>query len=90
MLCLHMSAKFTYRNHFNKLMKPILLYGCEVWVFGNLDIIERIQLKFLKRILSQKISTPSYMVYGVMPLQVDIQARIIAYWTKLLEFNTGR
>ena len=33
------------------------------------------------------------MVYGetgIMPLKVDIQARIIAYWTKLLEFNTGR
>ena len=25
---------------FNKLIKPILLYGCEIWAFGNLDIIE--------------------------------------------------
>ena len=32
----------------NKLIKPILLYGCEIWAFGNLDIIERVQLKFLK------------------------------------------
>ena len=78
---------------FKKLIKPILLYGCEIWGFGNLDIIERVQLKFLKGILNLKKSTPSYMVYGetgVTPLKVDIQARIVAYWTNLLEFNTGR
>ena len=78
---------------FKKLIKPILLYGCEIWGFGNLDIIERVQLKFLKRILNLKKSTPSYMVYGetgFTPLKVDIQARIVAYWTNLLEFNTGR
>ena len=39
---------------FNKLIKPILLYGCEIWAFGNLDIIERVQLKFLKLILNLK------------------------------------
>ena len=49
---------------FNKLIKPILLYDSEIWAFGNLDIIERVQLKFLKRILNLKKSTPSYMVYG--------------------------
>ena len=31
---------------FNKTSKPILLYGCEIWGFGNLDPIERVQLKF--------------------------------------------
>ena len=46
---------------FNKLIKPILLYGCEIWAFGNLDIIERVQLKFLKLILNLKKSTQSYM-----------------------------
>ena len=39
---------------FNKLIKPILLYGCEIWDFGNLDIIERVALKFLKLILNLK------------------------------------
>ena len=31
---------------FEKLVKPIRLYGCEVWGFGNVDVIERVQLKF--------------------------------------------
>ena len=47
---------------FDKLIKPILLYGCEIWGFGNLDIIERVQLNFLKLILNLKKSTPSFMV----------------------------
>ena len=78
---------------FNKLIKPILLYGCEIWAFGNLDIIERVQLKFLKLILKLKKSTPSYMVYGesgAYPLKVDIQARIVSFWTNLLDFNSGK
>jgi hypothetical protein len=31
---------------FNKIVKPVLLYGCEIWGFGNIDCIERVQLKF--------------------------------------------
>jgi hypothetical protein len=27
---------------FDKIVKPILLYGCEVWGVGNNDIVERI------------------------------------------------
>ena len=78
---------------FNKLIKPILLYGCEIWGIGNIDIIERVQLKFLKMILNLKKSTPSYMVYGetgTFPLKIDIEARIISYWTNLIDFNTNR
>ena len=71
---------------FNKMIKPILLYGCEIWGFGNLDIIERVQLKFYKQILYLKKSTPSFMVYGELgayPLFIDIQSRIISFWCKV-------
>ena len=60
---------------FNKTFKPILLYGAEIWGFGNLDVIERIQLEYLKYILRVKKSTPSYMVYGETgstPITLDI------------------
>ena len=40
---------------FMKLVKPILLYGCEIWGFGNIDVLERVQLKFIKH--TQKISS---------------------------------
>ena len=71
---------------FQKLVKPILLYGCGVWGFRNVDFIERVQVKFLKYILNVKNSTPNYIVYGeteVLPLHIDINAKIISYWAKL-------
>ena len=49
---------------FNKLIKPILLYGSEVWGFSNTDVIERAQLKFCKLLLELKNTTPSSMIYG--------------------------
>jgi len=30
---------------FDKMVKPVLLYGCELWGYGNCDIIERVHLK---------------------------------------------
>ena len=73
---------------FDKTIKPILLYGCEVWGYGNIDVIERVQLKFFKYIFNLKKSTPSYMIYGelrIMPLSVDIQTRLISFWSKIIE-----
>ena len=36
----------------NKAIKPILLYGCEIWGVGKNDIIERVQLKYFKHIFN--------------------------------------
>ena len=72
---------------FNKMVKSILLYRCEVWGFSNNDIIEKGHLKFCKLLLHLKSSTPSYMIYGELgryPLEIDIKSRIISFWAKLL------
>lgn len=37
---------------FDKTVKPILLYGAEIWGYGNCDVIERVHLKFLKYLLT--------------------------------------
>lgn len=68
------------------MIKPIFFYGYEIWGFGNLDMIERVQLKFYKQILYLKKSTPSFMVYGELgayPLFVDIQRRMVSFWCKV-------
>lgn len=73
---------------FDKMIKPILLYGCELWGVGNVDIIEKVQLKFFKQIFHLKNATPSYMIYGelgVTPLYVEIQKRIVSFWCKLID-----
>ena len=41
---------------FNKTVESILLYDCELWEIGNIDIIERAQLKFYKHVLGLKQS----------------------------------
>jgi hypothetical protein len=37
---------------FDSLVEPIILYGSEVWGFENIQIMEKINLKFCKRILN--------------------------------------
>jgi hypothetical protein len=72
---------------FDKLVKPILLYGCEVWGFGNNEILERVQLKFCKFLLHLKTTTPNCMVYvelGRYPVENDIKLRMISYWSRLI------
>ena len=46
------------------MVKPILLYGYEIWGSGNNDVLEKVRLKFCKMILNLKTSTPNYMIYG--------------------------
>ena len=55
-------------------------------------MIEEVQLKYLKFILNIKKSTPNCIVYGetgVLPLKGDIQNRIEAYWSKLVQPETN-
>jgi hypothetical protein len=73
---------------FDKIVKPILLYGCEIWGSGKNDIIERVHLKFCNFLLCLKISIPNFMVYGELgryPLEIDIKVRMILYWCKLIQ-----
>ena len=72
---------------FDKLVKPILLYGCEIWGSGNNDIFEKVHLKFFKIIIHLKATTPNCMIYGELgryPLDVDIKHRNILCWSKLI------
>ena len=72
---------------FEKCVKPILLYGCEIWGFGNIDVLERVQLKFYKYIFQLKKATPNYMIYGeigILPLIVDIKTRTVSYWARII------
>lgn len=55
-LCFHYYGKlkrYLYRmtcklNFSKKTIRPILLYGSEIWGHGNVEMLERIQLKFYK------------------------------------------
>ena len=71
---------------FDQTVIPVLLFGCEVWGYEKLQIIEKLQLQFCKLLLRVKKSTPTCMVYGELgrkPLETVIKQRMIAYWIKL-------
>ena len=66
---------------------PILLYGCEICGYENTDIIENIHINFMRRILPEKMSTPTFMLYGElgrMPLKLIINQRIISFWDRII------
>ena len=74
-------------DSFDKIVQPILLYGCEICGFSNFAAIERIHLKFCKLLFNLKQSTPDCMVYselGRYPMEIQINTRMITYWSKLI------
>ena len=71
---------------FDILVKPIILYGCEVWATESADIIEKILLRFCKSVLQVNKSTCSNIVYGelgVTPLVLHAQCRMIMFWARI-------
>lgn len=72
---------------FDKVVLPVLLYSCEIWGYENIDVIERVHLRFLKHILNLKSSTPSFMVYGEtgrFPSYITIYTRMIGFGAKMM------
>jgi len=72
---------------FDSFVGSILNYASEVWGFSKSDDIERIHLKFCKRLLQVKINTCNVAVYGELgryPLYVNRYIKIIKFWFKIL------
>ena len=72
---------------FDKMILPILLYGCEIWGFENLESIEVFYRKFLKYILKVNSQTANCMVYGETgrtPLDVLIKTRMVCFWHRII------
>ena len=73
---------------FDKLVRPILCYGAEVWGFSKINLQERVHLQFCKKLLGIKRTTQNDFVYGELgrvTLQVNIFQSIIKYWLKIVE-----
>lgn len=63
----------------SKSVKDVLLYGCEIWGYGNIYCLEKVQLKVLKYILRLKSNTPNCIKYGengVNHLSADMESKI--------------
>ena len=72
---------------FDFMVKPILLYGGDIWGYEYADEIEKVQIRFCKDFLGVGPSINDSMVLGEcgrLPLCVDCFLKCIKYWLKLL------
>ena len=74
-------------NLFDKMVTPVLSYGCEVWGFHTASAIEKVHLKFCKLVLKVSKSTCNEMIYGELeryPLIIERKVKKISYWLKIV------
>jgi len=68
---------------FDAFVGSILNYASEVWGYTKSKELERIHLKFCKRLLKVKLNTCNACVYGELgryPMYINRYMRIIKYW----------
>lgn len=73
---------------FDKLVVPVLLYGCEIWGYQKLDSVEMFHKKFIKNLLRVKPRTANCMAYGELgrnPISVVVYQRMLNFWIKLAQ-----
>ena len=78
---------FTNLSLFDTYVNSVLSYACEIWGRHPAPDIEKIHVKYCKRLLSIKNSTNSALVYmetGRLPLYTHRKIRMFKYWFKLL------
>jgi len=76
-----------YCQLFDAFVGSTLNYAAETWGYSKATEIERIHLKFCKRILNVKPNTCNATVYGELgryPLYVNRYIRMLNYWFKLV------
>lgn len=72
---------------FDHTILPIALYGCEVWAFEKVQLIENLQNEFLRYITNLRKSTPVYMLhaeFGRRPIDIVIKTRLIGFWMNII------
>ena len=59
------------------------MYGCEIWACEKMDVISKLQLRFLKLSLSVKVTTPTCIVLGEVgkyPIEIEAKCRMLRFW----------
>ena len=72
---------------FDTMVLPISFYDSEVTSYEKPDMLERLCLQFYKIILNVKTTTPNLILYGELgrhPVSIDIKARMIGFWQRLI------
>ena len=79
-----------YLKLFDSLIKPILLYGCEVWgphISQPNNIISKFVNKFYRTLLGVPSYTSTMGVHvelGRFPIETNVHSSMLKYWTRLI------
>ena len=71
---------------YDRIVVPVLIYGCEVWGTKHIDKIEIFHRRFMKQLLKLPRSTAKCMLYGELGRfshEGIITKRMISYWLRL-------
>lgn len=72
---------------FDRMVAPILYYGCEIWGYEPVECIENVQVSFCKKLLCISSSVSNVAVLGDLgrfALSTCYMKRCIMYWVKLV------
>ena len=75
---------------FERLVIPVLLYGSEIWGYGNTKILQQMCNKAMKQFLKLNVSTPTCMLIGELGLKyIDeyIDNRMLNFWCNIATSN---
>ncbi len=79
---------------FDKQIRPILDYACQVCFIGKQDYdIEKVHLVYLKFLLNSIPSSCTPFVYaecGRFPLAIKHKIQVLKYWKRLLESGVSK
>ena len=74
-------------NMFDKMIAPILNYASEVWGYHDAPHIERVHLKYCKRVLGVKLNTQNDFIYGELgrfPMKIIRIYNMVKYWLNIV------
>lgn len=77
---------------FEVLVKSILMYGAEIWGWKEREMLEKIQLKYLRWVMGLSRSTPSYIILEemkCMKLRVESGKRATKFENKIRKRKEG-
>ena len=92
----HRFGSFDYHDYFKLLdtmVKPILLYGSEIFGTEISEQLEKVQISYCKEFLGINKSVNDCMVLGEcgkLPLYVEYHYKAVKYWTKLIHMPIHR
>ena len=78
---------------FDSVMKPILCYGAQIWGYNVIKKIERVQIKFCKKICHLPENSCDAMALGEcgrLPLCMSYMPICVKYWLKLIRMENTR